>query len=90
MIACPRCGKRFIYARRDGKIRCWHCGYIGKREEFQLKSFPKKPIILQCPECGGKRIYTRWDGSRICRKCGFTGKEEFEVENKKLVGVAQG
>ena len=31
---CPKCGRKSIYSKKDGRVRCFVCGYEGKREEF--------------------------------------------------------
>jgi uncharacterized Zn finger protein (UPF0148 family) len=29
---CPKCGRKTIYFRKDGSVRCTACGYDGKAE----------------------------------------------------------
>ena len=33
MPVCPKCGRKTIYFRKDGSIKCRACGYDGKLEE---------------------------------------------------------
>jgi len=45
-LRCPNCGDRGhirTMARLEGKRKCYHCGYIGEPEEFEVKITPAKP-----------------------------------------------
>jgi len=41
-FSCPKCGRRSIYTRTNGIVRCSVCGYEGKREEFFHEEDSKK------------------------------------------------
>jgi len=37
-IVCPECGwTSRVVARKDGKMKCYHCGYVGEKREFEVK-----------------------------------------------------
>jgi len=39
---CPKCGRRSIYTKKNGTVRCFICGYEGKKEEFFGEEDKKK------------------------------------------------
>jgi uncharacterized Zn finger protein (UPF0148 family) len=34
-LACPKCGKKAIYFRKDGSVRCNRCGYESEKKEVK-------------------------------------------------------
>jgi len=32
---CPKCGRGTVYTKKDGRIRCYRCGYEGLPDEVR-------------------------------------------------------
>jgi len=36
ILICPNCGwSSRVVVRADGKYKCYHCGYIGDKKDFE-------------------------------------------------------
>lgn len=50
MAQCRRCDAHLVLHRRDGVLRCHHCG-------------SERPVDTRCPECGGEAIRVLGQGT---------------------------
>lgn len=48
---CEHCSARLVVHRRDGQLRCHHCGY-------------RRPVPTTCPKCGGAELATPGFGTQ--------------------------
>lgn len=81
-LKCPECGNKDVqYRVRDKIMVCRHCGYRGKRKEFQNPSVKNK--LFKCPKCSSMSVEYRFREEKIlCRRCGYKGNREEFVEEE--------